>query len=110
MFLCIICYKQNLIKILLFVHSWCIFPKTFSTTWKLPEDNYIVFFLTFIYLFFFKNNNITLITAISLTSRLQKITYSTVTSIATLLTFFVFYKYVCYSAIQYLKQYWLKSD
>ena len=45
-----------------------------------------------------------------LTSRLQKITYSTVTSIATLLTFFVFYKYVRYSAIQYLKQYWLKSD
>ena len=35
---------------------------------------------------------------------------STVTSIATLLTFFVLYKCVRYSAIQYLKQYWLKSD
>ena len=55
MFLCMICYKQNLIKILLLVHSWCIFPKTFSTTWKLPEDNYIyIYFFNFIYLFFFK--------------------------------------------------------
>ena len=62
--------------------------------------------LVLISFFFF----FTLITAILLTSRLQKITYSTVTSIATLLTFFVFYKYVRYSAIQYLKQYWLKSD
>ena len=55
--------------------------------------------LVLISLFFF-----TLITAILLTSRLQKITYSTVTSIATLPTFSVFYKYVCYSAIQYLQQ------
>ena len=61
--------------------------------------------LVIISFFFF-----TLITAILLTSRLQKITYSTVTSIATLPMFSVFYKYVHYSAIQYLKQHWLKSD
>ena len=62
--------------------------------------------LVLISFFFF----FTLITAILLTSRLQKITYSTVTSIATLPMFYVFYNYVRYSAIQYLKQYWLKSD
>ena len=62
--------------------------------------------LVLISFFFF----FTLITAILLTSWLQKITYSTVTSIATLPTVSVFYKYVRYSAIQYLKQYWLKSD
>ena len=55
--------------------------------------------LVLISFFFF----FTLITAILLTSQLQKITYSTVTSIATLPTFSVFYKYVHYSAIQYLK-------
>ena len=62
--------------------------------------------LVLISFFFF----FTLITAILLTSRLQKITYSTVTSIATLPMLYVFYNYVRYSAIQYLKQYWLKSD
>ena len=42
-----------------------------------------------------------LITAILLTSWLQKITYSTVTSKATSPKFSVFYKYVHYSAMQY---------
>ena len=71
---------------------------------------YYYLFYLFIYLFVYFLIFFTLITAILLTSRLQKITYNTVTSIATLLTFFVVYKYVRYSAIQYLKQYWLKSD
>ena len=65
----------------------------------LREIYFICLFILFIHLFF----NF-------FTSRLQKITCNTVTSIATLLTFFVFYKYVRYNAIQYLKQYWLKSD
>ena len=35
-FLCMICSKQNLLQILLFVHSWCTFLKTFLTSWKMP--------------------------------------------------------------------------
>ena len=62
----------------------------------------VIFF--FIYLFFYFNYSY--ITYITVTEN----NLSTVTSIATLLTFFVLYKYVRYSAIQYLKQYWLKSD
>ena len=65
--------------------------------------SYLLVLISFFFFF-------TLITAILLTSRLQKITYSAVTSIATLPTFSAFYKYVRYGAIQYLKQYWLKSD
>ena len=61
-------------------------------------------FFLFIYLFIYFNHSY--ITYITVTEN----NLSTVTSIATLLTFFVLYKYVRYSAIQYLKQYWLKSD
>ena len=60
MFLCMICYKQNLIKILLFVHSWCIFPKTFSTTWKLSEDNYIIIIFLILFTYFFSKTTILL--------------------------------------------------
>ena len=63
----------------------------------------LVIFFKFFFFFYFNYSYITYITV-------TENNLSTVTSIATLPTFFVLYKYVRYSAIQYLKQYWLKSD
>ena len=74
-----------------------------SPSWHLSAETGHFFYL-FIYLFIYFNHSY--ITYITVTEN----NLSTVTSIATLLTFFVLYKYVRYSAIQYLKQYWLKSD
>ena len=64
----------------------------------------LVIFFNYYYFFFYFNYSY--ITYITVTEN----NLSTVTSIATLLTFSVLYKYVRYSAKQYLKQYWLKSD
>ena len=70
-----------------------------SPSWHLSAGH---FFLICFFFYF----NYSYITYITVTEN----NLSTVTSIATLPTFFVLYKYVRYSAIQYLKQYWLKSD
>ena len=71
-----------------------------SPSWHLSAETGHCFYFLFFYF------NYSYITYITVTEN----NLSTVTSIATLLTFFVLYKCVRYSAIQYLKQYWLKSD
>ena len=73
-----------------------------SPSWHLSAETGH-FFYYYYYFFYFNYSYITYITV-------TENNLSTVTSIATLLTFSVLYKYVRYSAIQYLKQYWLKSD